>query len=84
MAQKGLNQPRYPALKGIMDAKRKQIEERTISPVESKVEVPCVEETGCKSSRQDRGNRCFCGSRTSAIAARRGKSYLIILRIKKL
>jgi electron transfer flavoprotein beta subunit len=38
-AQKGLNQPRYPSLKGIMEAKRKQIEERTISPVESKVEV---------------------------------------------
>jgi len=27
-AQKGLNQPRYPSLKGIMDAKKKVIEER--------------------------------------------------------
>ncbi|MDE3058389.1 MAG: electron transfer flavoprotein subunit beta/FixA family protein [Bacteroidota bacterium] len=39
MAQKGLNQPRYPSLKGIMDAKRKVIEERAASFVESKVEV---------------------------------------------
>lgn len=39
MAQKGLNQPRYPSLKGIMDAKRKVIEERAATPVESKVEV---------------------------------------------
>ena len=39
MAQKGLNQPRYPSLKGIMNAKHKQIEERSINPVESKVEV---------------------------------------------
>ncbi|HTY09452.1 MAG TPA: electron transfer flavoprotein subunit beta/FixA family protein [Bacteroidota bacterium] len=38
-AQKGLNQPRYPSLKGIMEAKRKQIEERTVSPVDPKVEV---------------------------------------------
>ena len=39
MAQKGLNQPRYPSLKGIMDAKRKPIEERPATKVESKVEV---------------------------------------------
>lgn len=39
MAQKGLNQPRYPSLKGIMEAKRKLIEERTAERVESKVEV---------------------------------------------
>ena len=38
-AQKGLNQPRYPSLKGIMDAKRKPIEERSASSVEPKVEV---------------------------------------------
>ena len=48
MAQKGLNQPRYPALKGIMDAKRKQIEERTISPVESKVEVLALKKPAAK------------------------------------
>ena len=48
MAQKGLNQPRYPSLKGIMEAKRKQIEERTISPVESKVEVLALKKPALK------------------------------------
>lgn len=38
-AQKGLNEPRYPSLKGIMDAKRKPIEERVPAVVESKVET---------------------------------------------
>lgn len=36
-AQKGLNEPRYPSLKGIMDAKRKPIEERTPAAMASKV-----------------------------------------------
>jgi len=48
MAQKGLNQPRYPSLKGIMESKRKQIEERTISPVESKVEVLALKKPAAK------------------------------------
>ena len=39
MAQKGLNEPRYPSLKGIMAAKSKPIEERTASAVESRVQV---------------------------------------------
>ena len=38
-AQKGLNEPRYPSLKGIMDAKRKSIEEKTPDPVASRVDV---------------------------------------------
>lgn len=38
-AQKGLNEPRYPALKGIMAAKSKPIEERTPAPVAQRVEV---------------------------------------------
>ena len=38
-AQKGLNEPRYPSLKGIMAAKNKPIQERPAPPVESKVEV---------------------------------------------
>ncbi|MCK9407885.1 MAG: electron transfer flavoprotein subunit beta/FixA family protein [Bacteriovoracaceae bacterium] len=38
-AQKGLNEPRYPSLKGIMDAKRKLIEEKIPAAVESRVEV---------------------------------------------
>ena len=47
-AQKGLNQPRYPSLKGIMEAKRKQIEERTISAVESKVEILSLKKPAAK------------------------------------
>jgi len=47
-AQKGLNQPRYPTLKGIMDAKRKPIEERTINPVEVKVEVLAMQKPAPK------------------------------------
>jgi electron transfer flavoprotein beta subunit len=38
-AQKGLNEPRYPSLKGIMDAKRKTIEEKIPAAVEALVEV---------------------------------------------
>ena len=38
-AQKGLNEPRYPSLKGIMAAKSKPIEERQAEPAASKVEV---------------------------------------------
>ena len=38
-AQKGLNEPRYPSLKGIMAAKSKPIEERQPSSVNSIVEV---------------------------------------------
>ncbi|MEK6571852.1 MAG: electron transfer flavoprotein subunit beta/FixA family protein [Bacteroidota bacterium] len=38
-AQKGLNEPRYPSLKGIMAAKGKPIQERPAPPVESRVEV---------------------------------------------
>ncbi len=39
IAQKGLNEPRYPSLKGIMDAKRKPIEERTPAAIPNRVEV---------------------------------------------
>jgi electron transfer flavoprotein beta subunit len=38
-AQKGLNEPRYPSLKGIMDAKRKPIEEKIPGTVAMRVEV---------------------------------------------
>ena len=37
-AQKGLNEPRYPSLKGIMAAKKKPIEEKEPVPVQSRVE----------------------------------------------
>lgn len=38
-AQKGLNEPRYASLKGIMAAKKKIIEEKSAVPVEGLVEV---------------------------------------------
>ncbi len=38
-AQKGLNDPRYPNLKGIMDAKRKKLEEKTVTVPSPLVEV---------------------------------------------
>jgi len=38
-AQKGLNEPRYPSLKGIMAAKRKPLEEKDITMVEPKIEL---------------------------------------------
>jgi electron transfer flavoprotein beta subunit len=38
-AQKGLNEPRYPSLKGIMAAKSKPIEEKVPSPVQPKTDI---------------------------------------------
>lgn len=38
-AQKGLNDPRYPSLKGIMAAKSKPIEEKPAAAAESRVEI---------------------------------------------
>jgi electron transfer flavoprotein beta subunit len=38
-AQKGLNEPRYPSLKGIMAAKNKPIEEKVPTPSQMKTEV---------------------------------------------
>ena len=38
-AQKGLNEPRYASLKGIMAAKRKTIEEKEAVPCDNKIEV---------------------------------------------
>jgi electron transfer flavoprotein beta subunit len=38
-AQRGLNNPRYPNLKGIMQAKSKPIEERQPSYTENKIEI---------------------------------------------
>jgi electron transfer flavoprotein beta subunit len=48
MAQKGLNTPRYPSLKGIMDAKRKPIEERVPAAMESKVRVLALRKPAAK------------------------------------
>jgi len=49
MAQKGLNEPRYPSLKGIMDSKRKPIEEKKLSPAELRVEVIAMQKPSAKS-----------------------------------
>lgn len=38
-AQRGLNEPRYASLKGIMAAKKIQIEERTVTLPEDKIEI---------------------------------------------
>ncbi len=39
LAQKGLNDPRYPSLKGIMAAKNKPIEEKKAAPADQRVET---------------------------------------------
>jgi electron transfer flavoprotein beta subunit len=39
LAQKGLNEPRYPSLKGIMAAKNKPIEEKPAAPAASRVQT---------------------------------------------
>jgi electron transfer flavoprotein beta subunit len=39
LAQKGLNEPRYPSLKGIMAAKSKPIEEKPAASAEIRVEA---------------------------------------------
>ncbi len=48
-AQKGLNEPRYPSLRGIMAAKSKPIEERPALSVSSKVEVLAMRKPPAKS-----------------------------------
>lgn len=41
-AQKGLNEPRYPSMKGIMAAKRKPLEEVDVGDADSRLEVLAV------------------------------------------
>jgi electron transfer flavoprotein beta subunit len=43
-AQKGLNEPRYPSLKGIMAAKKKPLEEKEVSLRAPKLELVSLEE----------------------------------------
>lgn len=38
-AQKGLNEPRYPSLKGIMSAKKKPLEEKSVTPAAPGLEI---------------------------------------------
>ncbi len=49
-AQKGLNEPRYPSLKGIMAAKSKPIEEKPAGAGESKSEVLAMKKPASKSA----------------------------------
>jgi electron transfer flavoprotein beta subunit len=55
-AQKGLNEPRYPSLKGIMAAKSKPIEEKTPSPAQLKVEVVTMRKPPSKNAGKIVGN----------------------------
>ena len=43
-AQKGLNEPRYPSLKGIMAAKRKPLDEKEVSLASDTLELVSMEE----------------------------------------
>jgi electron transfer flavoprotein beta subunit len=47
-AQKGLNEPRYPSLKGIMAAKSKPIEGRPASPISGKTELITMQKPPAK------------------------------------
>jgi len=47
-AQKGLNEPRYPSLKGIMQAKTKPIEERPAAAISSLVETVHMQKPAAK------------------------------------
>jgi electron transfer flavoprotein beta subunit len=47
-AQKGLNDPRYPSLKGIMAAKTKPIEQQSPATTQSKVEVIAMRKPSAK------------------------------------
>ncbi len=49
-AQKGLNEPRYPSLKGIMAAKSKPIEERQPAPAQLKVETIAMRKPPAKAA----------------------------------
>jgi electron transfer flavoprotein beta subunit len=49
-AQKGLNEPRYPSLKGIMAAKKKPLEVKDVELPELKVEIVSLEEPPARES----------------------------------
>jgi electron transfer flavoprotein beta subunit len=49
-AQKGLNEPRYPSLKGIMAAKNKPIEEKAPTQAQPKVEILTMRKPPSKST----------------------------------
>lgn len=47
-AQKGLNEPRYPSLKGIMAAKKKPIVEKTVTALQPKVTLKALSKPSAK------------------------------------
>jgi electron transfer flavoprotein beta subunit len=55
-AQKGLNEPRYPSLKGIMAAKSKPIEEKTPAAAQVKAEVVAMRKPASKNAGKILGN----------------------------
>ncbi len=55
-AQKGLNEPQYPSLKGIMASKNKPIEEKAPSPAANKVEVVQMRKPAGKAAGKILGN----------------------------
>jgi electron transfer flavoprotein beta subunit len=60
-AQKGLNEPRYPSLKGIMAAKSKPIEEKIPAAAQTKVEIVLLHKPSSKSAGK------IIGTDTSAV-----------------
>ena len=61
-AQKGLNEPRYPSLKGIMAAKSKPIEEKPAAPADARVVVGAMHKPSTKGSGK------IVGTDASAVA----------------
>jgi len=62
LAQKGLNEPRYPSLKGIMAAKSKPIEEKPAAPADPRVVVVQMRKPPAKSPGR------ILGTDTAAVA----------------
>lgn len=56
LAQKGLNDPRYPSLKGIMAAKNKPIEEKPAAPAEVRVQTVALRKPAAKNPGRIIGN----------------------------
>ena len=78
-AQKGLNDPRYPSLKGIMAAKSKPIEEKPAAAAEVRVHTVALRKPPAKNPGRIVGNRCVSGTRARPPPPRRGKSHLTVI-----
>ena len=83
-AQKGLNTPRYAALKGIMAAKKKQIDIRKLESLglsaddlQPRLAVQQTTLPPPTAAREDPDRRCECnGAGTGQIAARGSQGHL--------